>query len=63
MNFIKTDIPGIIICTPKINEDDRGYFFESFRQDKLEKFLGYKINFCQDNESYSSYGTLRGLHF
>ena len=43
--------------------DDRGYFVETFRQDKLEDFLGYKINFCQDNESLSSKGVLRGLHY
>lgn len=63
MNFIKTDIQGVIICDPKIHKDDRGHFFESFRQDKLEKFLGHEIDFCQDNESFSTYGTLRGLHF
>ncbi|MBD3840071.1 MAG: dTDP-4-dehydrorhamnose 3,5-epimerase [Epsilonproteobacteria bacterium] len=43
--------------------DERGYFVETFRQDKLEEFLGYKINFCQDNESKSSYGVLRGIHY
>jgi dTDP-4-dehydrorhamnose 3,5-epimerase len=63
VNFINTDIQDVIICEPEIHKDDRGHFFESFRHDKLEKFLGYKIHFCQDNESYSSYGTLRGLHF
>jgi dTDP-4-dehydrorhamnose 3,5-epimerase len=40
-----------------------GIFTEAFRQDKLDEFLGYKINFCQDNESKSSYGVLRGLHY
>ena len=63
MNFIKTDIEDVIICKPEIYEDDRGYFVENFREDKLEKILGYRINFCQDNESKSSYGTLRGLHY
>lgn len=43
--------------------DARGYFIETFREDKLEAFLGYKINFCQDNESKSSKGVLRGLHY
>jgi len=43
--------------------DERGYFLETFRADKLEKFLGYKINFCQDNESKSFRGVLRGLHY
>ena len=43
--------------------DERGYFFETFRKDKLENFLGEKINFCQDNESKSTKGVLRGLHY
>ena len=63
MNFIRTEIPDVIIIEPKLYEDDRGYFFEIYRQDKLEKFLGYKVNFCQDNESKSFKGVLRGLHY
>jgi len=63
MNFIRTDISDIIIIEPKIYGDDRGYFVETFREDKLEKFLGYKIKFCQDNESKSKKGVLRGLHY
>ena len=63
MNFVRTDIPDVIICEPKVHGDDRGYFVETFRADKLEEFLGYKINFCQDNESKSSRGVLRGLHY
>ncbi|CAA6813679.1 MAG: dTDP-4-dehydrorhamnose 3,5-epimerase (EC [uncultured Sulfurovum sp.] len=63
MKFIKTKIPDIIICEPSIHGDNRGYFIETFRIDKLEEFLGYKINFCQDNESKSSKGVLRGLHY
>lgn len=63
MNFIRTEIPDIIICEPQVFGDDRGYFSETFRQDKLEDFLGHKIDFCQDNESKSSYGVLRGLHY
>jgi dTDP-4-dehydrorhamnose 3,5-epimerase len=63
MQFIRTDIPDVIICEPKVHGDDRGYFVETFRADKLEEFLGYKIDFCQDNESKSSYGVLRGLHY
>lgn len=57
-----TNIPDVKLITPKVFEDDRGYFFESFRQDLFEKEIG-KINFCQDNESKSTYGVLRGLHF
>ncbi len=63
MNFIRTQIPDVIIIEPTVHGDSRGYFVETFRVDKLEKFLGYKLNFCQDNESKSSYGVLRGLHY
>jgi len=63
MNFIRTDIPDVIIIEPTVHGDERGYFVETFRQDKLEEFLGYTINFCQDNESKSSRGVLRGLHY
>ena len=63
MNFIRTEIPDVVIIEPKVHGDERGYFVETFRADKLEEFLGYKINFCQDNESKSSRGVLRGLHY
>lgn len=63
MNFVRTAIPDIVICEPTVHGDERGYFIETFRADKLEEFLGYKINFCQDNESKSSRGVLRGLHY
>lgn len=63
MNFIRTQIPDVLIIEPKVHGDERGYFIETFRQDKLEAFLGYKIDFCQDNESKSSKGVLRGLHY
>ena len=63
MQFRRTDIPDVVIIEPKVHGDNRGYFVETFRADKLEEFLGYKINFCQDNESKSSCGVLRGLHY
>ena len=63
MTFTKTKIPEVVIIEPKVHGDDRGYFVETFRQDKLEEFIGYKIDFCQDNESKSSKGVLRGLHY
>ena len=63
MNFIRTNIPDVVIIEPAVHGDDRGYFVETFRVDKLEEFLGYKISFCQDNESKSSRGVLRGLHY
>jgi len=63
MQFIRTTISDVIIIEPKVHGDERGYFVETFRQDKLEAFLGFKVNFCQDNESKSSRGVLRGLHY
>ena len=63
MKFTRTAIPDVIVIEPKVHGDDRGYFVETFRADKLQEFLGYKINFCQDNESKSSRGVLRGLHY
>ena len=63
MKFTRCDIKDVIIIEPVIHGDERGYFVETFRKDKLEEFLGYKINFCQDNESKSSRGVLRGLHY
>lgn len=63
MTFTRTAIADVIIIEPKVHGDNRGYFIETFRADKLEEFLGYKIDFCQDNESKSSRGVLRGLHY
>jgi dTDP-4-dehydrorhamnose 3,5-epimerase len=63
MIFSRTKITDVIIIEPQVHTDNRGYFCESFRQDKLEEFIGFKINFCQDNESKSSKGVLRGLHY
>lgn len=63
MRFIRSTIPDVVIIEPKVHGDSRGYFVETFRADKLEEFVGYKINFTQDNESRSSYGVLRGLHY
>ena len=63
MQFTRTNISDVIIIEPKVHGDERGYFVETFRADKLEEFIGFKINFCQDNESKSSKGVLRGLHY
>ena len=63
MTFTRTAIPDVVIIEPKVHGDTRGYFVETFVSNKLEEFLGYKINFCQDNESKSSKGVLRGLHY
>lgn len=63
MKFYKTEIPGLIIIEPIVFEDDRGNFCEAYKEETLNDYLGYKINFCQDNEAKSSYGVLRGLHY
>lgn len=63
MNFIRTSIRDVLLLEPNIYCDERGYFLETFRDDDLERFLGYKITFCQDNESKSSKGVLRGFHY
>ena len=67
MEIIKTSIPGVLIIEPRVFKDSRGYFFESFSQrefdEKVTPILGHSINFVQDNESMSSYGVMRGLHY
>jgi dTDP-4-dehydrorhamnose 3,5-epimerase len=67
MEVIKTTIEGLLIIEPRVFGDARGYFFESFSQrdfdEKVTPILGHAINFVQDNESMSSYGVMRGLHF
>lgn len=62
MDVIRTEIDGVVIIEPKIFGDARGYFFESFSQREFEEKVR-KINFVQDNESMSSYGVMKGLHF
>ena len=62
MDVIKTKLDSVVIIEPKIFDDARGYFFESFSQREFEEKVR-KINFVQDNESMSSYGVMRGLHF
>jgi len=67
MEVKKTAIEGLLIIEPKVFGDKRGYFFESFSQrefdEKVAPILGHTINFVQDNESMSTYGVMRGLHF
>lgn len=62
MNIIQTELEGAVILEPKFFADERGYFFESFSQKEFEKNV-LKTSFVQDNESRSTYGVLRGLHF
>lgn len=63
MKVTKTKIEGCFLIEPKVFEDDRGYFFESFNQEKFELLTGAKPFFVQDNQSKSTRGVLRGLHF
>jgi len=63
LKFTPQSIKDLILIEPSIHIDDRGYFIETFRQDLLEKAIGYKVNFVQDNESRSTKGVLRGLHY
>lgn len=62
MNIIKTEIEGLVIVEPRIFRDDRGYFYESFSQREFEENV-CRTTFVQDNQSMSSYGVVRGLHF
>lgn len=62
MPFIPTDFPGLIVYEPKIHEDDRGYFYESYNQKTFEAG-GISTQFVQDNQARSAYGVLRGLHY
>lgn len=62
MNFKKTAIEGVYVIEPRVFNDARGYFFEVWKKEEFEKNIG-KIEFVQDNESKSSYGVLRGLHY
>ena len=67
MNVIRTEIEGVYIIEPRVFKDARGYFFESFSQRDFDAqvapLLGHSVTFVQDNESMSSYGVVRGLHF
>ena len=62
MKYTRLEIPHLILCEPKIHEDNRGFVFEAFKKDSFNNFLGFEVNFCQDNISYSKYGVIRGLH-
>ncbi|MEO6838802.1 MAG: dTDP-4-dehydrorhamnose 3,5-epimerase, partial [Ginsengibacter sp.] len=62
MPLIKTEFPGLLIFEPRVFEDNRGYFFESYNQ-KIFSDEGVEINFVQDNQASSSFGVIRGLHF
>ncbi len=63
MEYLETEIKGVFVLEPKVFHDARGYFFESWRQADFDSHIGYHVEFIQDNESKSSYGVLRGLHY
>ena len=63
MNFIPTKLEGCIVIEPKIFNDERGYFLESYNENTFQKGIGKQIHFVQDNQSYSTKGVLRGLHY
>ncbi|MDJ1652728.1 dTDP-4-dehydrorhamnose 3,5-epimerase [Raoultella sp. Ech2A] len=63
MNIIKTAIPDVLICEPKVFGDARGFFFESFSSKVFDEAVGRKVEFVQDNHSQSQKGVLRGLHY
>jgi dTDP-4-dehydrorhamnose 3,5-epimerase len=63
LKFIPQSVPDVVLIEPNSHGDDRGYFLETFRQDLFEEAIGYKVSFVQDNESKSSRGVLRGLHY
>jgi dTDP-4-dehydrorhamnose 3,5-epimerase len=62
MKITDTELKGCYIIEPKIFEDERGYFYESYNQKVFDQIIGFNVNFVQDNESFSSKGVLRGLH-
>ena len=62
MDYIKSEIDGVWIIQPKVFNDARGYFFETWKKEEFEQHVGH-VDFIQDNESKSSYGVLRGLHY
>jgi len=63
LKFTPQSIPDVVLIEPTVHGDNRGYFIETFRQDLFEKAIGYQVNFIQDNESKSTKGVLRGLHY
>jgi len=63
MKVAETKLKGCFVIEPRVFNDDRGYFFESYNKEKFEELTGSKVDFVQDNESFSTKGVLRGLHF
>ena len=62
MNYKRLEIPDLVLCEPTFYKDSRGFVYESFKKESFNNFLGFEVDFCQDNISYSTYGVIRGLH-
>lgn len=63
MEIVRTNFKDLFICNPTVYKDDRGYFYESFNENTFSDLVGFTPNFIQDNQSQSTFGVLRGLHF
>ena len=62
MKYTRLEIPELILCEPMIHEDERGFVYESFKKESFDEFLGFKVDFCQDNILFNKYGVIRALH-
>jgi dTDP-4-dehydrorhamnose 3,5-epimerase len=62
MRYKRLEIPELILCEPILHKDNRGFVFEAFKKESFDEFVGFEVDFCQDNISYSKYGVIRGLH-
>lgn len=62
MKYTRLEIPELILCEPLIHKDERGFVFESFKKESFDDFLGFKVDFCQDNILFNKYGVIRALH-
>lgn len=62
MKYSRLEIKEVILCEPKVNNDNRGFVYESYKKETFDNFLGFEVNFCQDNVLYNNYGVIRGLH-
>lgn len=62
MRYKRLEIPELILCEPTLHRDNRGFVFEAFKKESFDEFVGFEVDFCQDNISYSKYGVIRGLH-
>ena len=62
MRYKRLEIPELILCEPTLYKDNRGFVYEAFNKESFDEFVGFEVDFCQDNISYSKYGVIRGLH-